>query len=273
MPHLSEITYSREGTIAAVRDYYQFLTKLYLPESSVLEPPPSGWPNITSESLRPLGKTEEVVALLRHLPYISRAGGLQLQGAPHCYFADHHATQFSFLSENEENVRDFKLVTEGLDYGSVPAHVVGLTSGGRDNPLFLLDTALGIVHWVECPDGPMHQPSREKVLDQADTYAPENEEGWRSNAPAWAISDFFEVLKDEFRSLNFLPTNEKDVMDTYTTYGDDEESGLIPMVQRIYREHRWPDLDTYRKDECLTALRRALRENYPDYASDSESEE
>lgn len=36
---LEDITYSREGTISAIRDYYQFLTKMYLPESAILEPP------------------------------------------------------------------------------------------------------------------------------------------------------------------------------------------------------------------------------------------
>jgi len=43
---------------------------MYLRESDVIEPPEGGWPNITTDSLQDLGKTDEVISLLRHLPYI-----------------------------------------------------------------------------------------------------------------------------------------------------------------------------------------------------------
>lgn len=36
--------YSREETIAAVKDYYQFLTKMpFLEPRDILDPPPEGW--------------------------------------------------------------------------------------------------------------------------------------------------------------------------------------------------------------------------------------
>jgi len=44
MPELSDIAYSRDATIAAFRDYYQFLTKMYLKESDVIEPPEDAGP-------------------------------------------------------------------------------------------------------------------------------------------------------------------------------------------------------------------------------------
>jgi hypothetical protein len=42
MPSLIDIKYSRQKTVSAVRDYYLFLTNLYLDESSITEPPPNG---------------------------------------------------------------------------------------------------------------------------------------------------------------------------------------------------------------------------------------
>jgi hypothetical protein len=42
MPSLSEISYSRDNFIAAVRDYYTFLVKMYLDESQITEPPEGG---------------------------------------------------------------------------------------------------------------------------------------------------------------------------------------------------------------------------------------
>ncbi|KAI1876167.1 uncharacterized protein JN550_001663 [Neoarthrinium moseri] len=69
MPKLHEISYSRDRTIAAANDYYEFLMGMYLSESEVLQSPASGWPSINAEDFGPLGKTPEVLDLLRHLPY------------------------------------------------------------------------------------------------------------------------------------------------------------------------------------------------------------
>lgn len=38
MSELANITYSRRRTIAAVTDYYKFLTKLYLQDAQVIYP-------------------------------------------------------------------------------------------------------------------------------------------------------------------------------------------------------------------------------------------
>jgi hypothetical protein len=70
MPTLDEITYSRDECIAAITDYYEFLTAMYMRDSSVVKPPDDGWPSITADNFRDLGKTDEVIELLRHLPYV-----------------------------------------------------------------------------------------------------------------------------------------------------------------------------------------------------------
>lgn len=59
------------------------------------------------------------------------------------------------------------MLSEGASISrDVPPHVVGLTSGGRNNTVFLLDTDLGIIHFVDCPNGIKYDPDlRESVQD------------------------------------------------------------------------------------------------------------
>ncbi|KAI1420348.1 hypothetical protein F5Y12DRAFT_773669 [Xylaria sp. FL1777] len=250
MSQSSSFSYSRGATVAAIRDYYQFITSLYLPETFIIEPPEGGWPSITQESMSDLGKTEEVIALLRHLPYIYDAQ--EAHGAANCVFADWSAEHLRY--------EDARILTEGSDYESVPPHIVGLTCGGRDNPVYLLDTKFGVVYWLDCPGSLLLEPTRPQVFIEEDK--PE-EEVWRGNAGTWEIKDFFELLKDEFRSLHFIPTSEVAVIDTYTTFSERRE-GIVPMVQEILRSHGWPDATRYNKREAIEHVERAVTEHYSD---------
>jgi hypothetical protein len=264
MPRLEDISYSREDCVAAFRDYYTFLTKMYLKDSILLEPPEGGWPLITTENLQELGKSEEVVSLLRHLPYIQRQyTGDDSHAAPNCYFADWQFNSRALI-EGGMSADEIKVCSESL-YEHIPPQVIGLTFGGRINPVFLLDTALGIVHWPECPGEIRYKPFRELVEDDPYDYAPENEAEWRGDAPAWTIADFLEILKNEFRELQFVPIGWRRVREVYARPFQGTEK-MLSMLQGIYREHGWPELDRYRKLECLQAVQTALEEYYPDDA-------
>ncbi|KAJ4424527.1 hypothetical protein N0V82_000851 [Gnomoniopsis sp. IMI 355080] len=269
MPKLEDIEYSHEGTIDAVRGYYKFLTAMYIHSSEVLLAPPDGWPgiNATNPGIQAMSKTDTVIRLLRHLPYIRNDHYRhETQAAPWGYFAD---WQSQLRDLDEEDASSLRLLSEGADITSnVPAQVIGLTLGGNNNPIFLLDTQLGIVHWVDCPGEVKYDPPIEPVLDDPYDWAPEEEAEWRADSPAWAVGDFFEVLKHQFRMLRFVPLSERVVMDVYTKYGSRDE-GMIEMVQGIYREHGWPDdLEAYRKDQCLHAVKSALRKRFPGQIAD-----
>jgi hypothetical protein len=93
-------------------------------------------------------------------------------------------------------------------------------------------------------------------------YAPENEADWRDDGPAWPIAEFFKVLKDQFRELQFFPVGPRSVKEVYVIY-DSSKDRMIEMLQNIYREHGWPDLQYYRKRGCLEAVYKALEERYP----------
>ncbi|KAM3422338.1 hypothetical protein BST61_g2697 [Cercospora zeina] len=85
----SDITYSHDATVAAFKSYFEFLTKMYMDPDAVKTPPVSGWEHITRESMQAIGKSKEVINLLRHLPYVSQfLGRPETHSAGVCVFAD-----------------------------------------------------------------------------------------------------------------------------------------------------------------------------------------
>lgn len=55
----------------AVTSFYKEVVKHpYLDDSALKLPPPSGWDGVDTAALRELGKTDQVVDLLKHLPYL-----------------------------------------------------------------------------------------------------------------------------------------------------------------------------------------------------------
>ncbi|KAF2429099.1 hypothetical protein EJ08DRAFT_574866, partial [Tothia fuscella] len=60
--------YSRDEVIAEITSFYEFLVKLFIPSKAIIYLPPGGWPEITSDYLACLGKTETSLDLIRHLP-------------------------------------------------------------------------------------------------------------------------------------------------------------------------------------------------------------
>lgn len=149
MASFSNTRYSRDETIRAVRDYFAFLVTMYLDESHIKEPPSGGWPSITTDRFPKMNKTDEVMDLLRHLPYIRRTDDDLMQNLlvlPGASFADWEAE----VSAPEQNDGwSLRICTEGTIYEDVPHSVIGLTDGDGGNPVFLLDTEHGVIHWAE----------------------------------------------------------------------------------------------------------------------------
>ncbi|KAK8091267.1 hypothetical protein PG994_000772 [Apiospora phragmitis] len=264
MPGLSNIRYSREKTISDVRDYYTFLTKMYLDESEVIEPPVEGWPYI--DNLRSMGKTDEVMALLRHLPYIRRNEDVGPEAAPGCSFADWQ--QLAQVTSPDDD--DGRSLRECSEPPELVDDIPSLSYGRRSEPAFLLDTWRGVVHWYECEDAIIYNNTNNldwvapvPEMDDASDWAPEREAEWRAQHPAWAVADFFKILRGQFLALNVVPIGPLEVYDIYTVRNDD--SAVVSAIQQIYRQHGWPDLLTFRKQDCLRAVKTTLHEEFPDF--------
>ncbi|KAK2043888.1 hypothetical protein LZ31DRAFT_313613 [Colletotrichum somersetense] len=245
MPTLDQVEYSQETTVAAVTDFYAFLTKMYLPESAVVHPPPGGWPTLASD-LQDLGKSDEVLSLLSHLPYVREDlpdNGIP-QVTPGGSWADWRMSGV-WVREGRSDIDGLRTVTEGpAIMEQVPESVVGLTMS--EHHVFLIDTDLGVVYWPECP-GRLRDGPRCIEDDPYDYCDDDDEADWRADGAAWSVVDFFKVLKAEYRSLRWVPWNEYQVLDSETR----RRRNPIPALQEVYRRHGWPNLQQYRKQECL----------------------
>jgi hypothetical protein len=259
MLNLEDITYSRSTTIAAIRSYYNFLTTLYLDSSKIISPPPSGWPEITTQSFT-LKKSKSVIHLLQHLPYIKTTSDdtFDAEGAPECQFAD-----WNTIFQHGADRNTIRIGTEDSYISEhVPTHVVGLTCGGMYNPRFLLDVKLGTIHWYKCPSGISDNPCVEPIQDDPYDYCSEDEEAeWRDDGETWGVVDFFEELKERFRRLEFVPLSERKVVHVWKVaepgYGE-----MIEGVKGIYRKHGWPDVEKFEKRECLREVGEFIGREY-----------
>lgn len=53
------------------------------------------------------------------------------------------------------------------------------------------------------------------------------------------------------------------MLDEYT-HDFEHHDALVEMLRGIYREHGWPDIEQYRKAECMEAVRRAIERRFED---------
>lgn len=261
MPGLEDVSYSEAACVAAVGRYYEFLVKMYLDDSEVIYPPEGGWPSITGadpEALAKFGKSDKVISLLAHLPFLRHQP--DIHGIAGCKFADWSALFTGVTPESDMEAK--KIVTEGSPFNELaPPHVVSLTRGGRDTPVILVDTELGVITWDAYPYPKNHNHAREPIHDDPYDYAPDEEAEWRAEGMTWAIDDFFEVLKSLFLDLFYIPISRKLVIGDFEGFGHPQ--GMISTLRGIYHAHGWPNLSAYRKDECLDAVVRAMKAKYP----------
>jgi hypothetical protein len=277
MADLEDIIYSREATIAAVTDYYTFLTKMYLKEYHVVYPPVGGWPSIVDAdpaALQSLGKSDEVLALMAHLPYIRRPldtvySDDTSEVTPGSTVAD-WAKLIPRLGPRYTS-DDLLFLTEGplLSTVSLP-HVFGLFLN-RDETM-MLDTKHGIINWDECHGridfGDGGAGFLQVPINLDDDDVSQEEADWRYSAPAWEIPDFFNLLKAQFIRLDWIPISPFTVRDGHDRDWPNEE-GMMEMLEDTYRQHGWPDLAVYRKSDCMEAVQKVMEEKYPEVPTEN----
>jgi hypothetical protein len=58
------------------------------------------------------------------------------------------------------------------------------------------------------------------------------------------------MLQEQFEQLRFLPVNSRQMTTSDSGYSDDGE--MEHMLQEIYQEHGWPNLEHYRKEDSVS---------------------
>lgn len=134
-------TMSREDIVKTISDFYTFLTVYpFLPASAIKTPLSSGWPEEHRQVWRKMGKSEAVVDLLAHLPYIDDANWLWYHDTKPINYTS--PLNLRRIDSNYESKRYlFEPAGEGLE---LPAHVFSLTDGKLYGNWLLLDTQAGM---------------------------------------------------------------------------------------------------------------------------------
>lgn len=237
-----------------------------------------------------LNKSPAVLHLLRHLPYIrADRTGTAPEIGPLCGLADWDA-----IARAEDDAADVLTLTEGYEErfgGKVPAHCVGLTTGGRDFQVLFLDTVDGLVRWMEAPewvgercvprsagevvegedeeqDGSGEEGEEEDDEEEDDDGGEEDEDPDESesegydifcDAPYWKPREFFTMWENLFRNFDLVPRDTMEVIDVAGSRKADAGE-MKEVLGSIFRKHGWPDVERYEKGKCLEEVARVLEE-------------
>jgi hypothetical protein len=144
------MVHDRDLLIHCITRFYALLVHAaYLDPAMILTPPPSGWSDVELpvEILRALGRSEAVIDLLRHMPYIKEL--------PHplCYEVDEVTVPINYLRDADPfdgatvdscsgktiDDDDFFLMP---NHGDWPASFISLTRG-REATWWIIDTDEG----------------------------------------------------------------------------------------------------------------------------------
>lgn len=226
----------RNEVAAEVLSFYEFLTKLHLPAEAIKRPPTDGWSFINAERFGFMGKTDAVIDLLKHIPYISQDEEAGYQIYTNCTGWDYTGVK---VNQGPINSQDGEALDpmDAADIGNEEAwqglkdrkNIATLAKGHEARDwCIVFDTSNGKMAMV-CD-----------VEDVADDRCIEYE-----NAKA-----LFDHLKKNFRDLTALPIRSTKVIFSGATSLSQEE---VAYLKEIYREHGWPDSD-FRRIECLHKL-------------------
>ncbi|KAL8738010.1 MAG: hypothetical protein Q9181_001149 [Wetmoreana brouardii] len=211
--------YSHSDTILSFSSFYNFLTGLpYIPPSAVLHPPSTGWSSIDHNVFSSLGKTQEVLNLLRHLPYLE---GEHWNIAYDTKVIPYNGPRVKAHLEQGDSLENSGLKPFGCD--DIPAHVIPLTCGESYGSWLMCDTIEGtITEYI-----PLGSPASDGRR-------------WRDYLTL-PIGDFLEAWKRKYMELEWIPMP-----------GKPGNIAMAGELREIYHACGWPS--PFRRDECYDAL-------------------
>ncbi|KAE9581548.1 hypothetical protein CGCF415_v010341 [Colletotrichum fructicola] len=257
--------YDRDVIVAGLTKYFETLTQMAFFPASLIQYPPGGrWGDDTflpADSTRLLGFNERVIDLLQHLPYLDvdethedNRWPVIGRSEPQRYLGDNPE-----LNENltADKATPGQLCAHGLFpfAEKMPDGLVPIAGGGGEGSdsgeWWIIDTDAGNVI--------VYDVGNKQVQD-----AP-NDQPWLWTPPRPA-GPFFEALVDSLHSLDLVPLPRPDTEDAEyypevwgaIREGKEEEDEVadsgIEDARDIYRDHGWPNLARFRRQECYDAL-------------------
>ncbi|QIW97290.1 hypothetical protein AMS68_002808 [Peltaster fructicola] len=220
----------------------------------MLQPPNGGWPDITPELFKPLGKTIEVVELLAHMPYIC-IPGRDKPWAPHqtwpvitrnTRLIDFHDERVSKAlrkaTQEEKHLRSRYLEYIQQPLLDLPPWVVCLTTGMVHGDYLLLDTSDGTVTRYMVVDS-SHDPD----------YAQGDPRSWRNECSkrTMPVREYFLMIRIDIDALLWIPWIHDKAPDVMFP-GD--SPGEAAYLKALYTKHGWLWPDTFDREACRRAL-------------------
>lgn len=209
----------REELVSELTSFYEFLVGLHLPADALKRPPPGGWPDINQKELGYLNKDDDVIDILKHIPYIRRDGPLnpfQIYEKTVCN--DFTGTYFARFGKEYQTIEATEPFEEEVD-----SSVATLAKPeSRDGYYIFYHTA-------------------EHTMRIVDYQVDEIREA--------GVAEFFQTLKNEYRELLVFPVEPESVIMTRRSYADTDQ------LHDLFRQHGWPTAD-FRKDQCLDAAKK-----------------
>ncbi|THW31815.1 hypothetical protein D6D22_09950 [Aureobasidium pullulans] len=182
--------YSRDETVAAVSAFYQQIIKHpYLDNSALIVPPASGWDSLAIDGLKSEGKTDTVIDLLRHLPYLCGE-------KPHEDILVYYETLAICYAGAEEGSCTWMDQTHPL-----PGHCVFLTSNlDREGYSLIMDTERGTITAYSIMEYSVRESF--EVMESMPL-----DEKWRCHLTL-PVTDFFGMWTRHYEKLvNMLTSN------------------------------------------------------------------
>ncbi|KAG9567447.1 hypothetical protein KCU71_g3796, partial [Aureobasidium melanogenum] len=259
---MTSTTYSRDETVAAITEFYKFYIRLpYIdPNALVLAPEDGGWPNIDATELRNRGKSDEVIELLRHLPYIehpSFRGGWTIDSGSDCI--QYH--KGACYNDSPDLIK------------SLPGHVIPIADPtDRDGYYLLLDTQSGKIT--------RYNIMANNIEGNWDEYERlDDNEKWKA-FPTAPVKQFFGRWKKLYEKLVWMvappvddshgdggiyftradnAVEENELLEA----GDDDdveiEDEFTKEVYEIYKRNGWPRM-SFAREACKSELGEYLKE-------------
>jgi hypothetical protein len=145
------MVFNKDIVVNCVQQHYELLVRAaYLDPNDIETPPPEGWSDeqLMVDILRALGRSEEVVELLRHLPYIKSFNTLDRYEVYEETKSINYLRKYKRLrnvtaeSCRGKTVDDFGLMPADADW---PSSFISLTEG-REATWWVIDTEKGNIH-------------------------------------------------------------------------------------------------------------------------------
>ncbi|OBT62848.1 hypothetical protein VE03_07597 [Pseudogymnoascus sp. 23342-1-I1] len=265
MPRVTRSSQSArvQAIVEPIASFYALLSTFpYLRASDILTPPAAGWPQSDVVNFRKLGKTDFVVEVLRHLPYIRSDGNREWRigyddTKPLTYAkvpgaTGEYGSGACKLAELEDEVDQVVLWDSILEpHGQrLDAHVVPLTNGWQYGAWLLLDTEAGTITDFSLLGGissGMYFKCPKSDLDAGLLW---------KHFPSKPIKEFFKDWEEKYTSLEWIPIQDNSGGESGNIFSQKQlgtASKDLVEIQKIFMNYGWGSTG-FRKEECRKAL-------------------